>query len=133
VSSVTSIDDVTGWLARYVDVWRAGDPVRVSELFTEDAVYCPDPFQPPKRGHAEIGEYWRAHGDASDGFEAAYEPLVVRDDLSVVTGVSRYFDDTRTAVVEEFANVFVLRFAADGRCREYREWWMLRPSESPVQ
>jgi ketosteroid isomerase-like protein len=132
VTRVTSTDAVTGWLERYVDVWRAGDPARVSELFTEDAMYCPDPFQPPRRGHAEIGEYWGAHGDPSDGFEAAYEPLVVGDDLAVVTGSSRYFDEARTAVVEEFANVFVLRFAGDGRCREYREWWMLRAPEQPI-
>jgi hypothetical protein len=26
-----------------------------------------------------------------------------------------------------FHNVFVLNFDDDGRCREYREWYMLQP------
>jgi hypothetical protein len=30
------------------------------------------------------------------------------------------------AEIEEYANIFVLRFAPDGRCSEYREWYMLQ-------
>jgi hypothetical protein len=29
-----------------------------------------------------------------------------------------------------FSNIFACRFGADGRCREFREWFMERPKSS---
>ena len=118
---------VTEWLKRYVDIWRAGDQERVNELFTDDAVYYLSPFREPKRGLAEIAEYWRLSGDAPDAFEAAYDLVGAGDDFAIATGFSRYFDDSRKKVDKEYANLFILRFAEDGRCRDYREWWMEKP------
>jgi len=130
---MASIDQVAGWLTLYVGIWRAGEHSRVPELFTEDALYFTDPFRPPKRGHAEIGDYWRESGDPPDGFEAVYEALAVEGDLAVVTGFSRYLNERRTGVDKEYGNVFVMRLAPDGRCREYREWYMLRAGAQPAQ
>jgi SnoaL-like domain len=117
---------VVGWLDRYIDVWKAGSHSRVAELFSDDAAYYTDPFREPRRGLAEIEEYWRESGDPPDAFDAEYTPLAVTADLAVVTGFSRYFNDTRSHVDKTYANIFVLRFAADGRCSEYREWYMLQ-------
>ncbi|MBJ7595634.1 MAG: nuclear transport factor 2 family protein [Candidatus Dormibacteraeota bacterium] len=123
---------VADWVRCYIDVWRSGDHLRVSELFTDDAVYYTDAFRPPRRGLAEIEEYWRIAGDPPDAFEAHYDPLIVSGDHAVVTGFSRYFDDSRSRVDKEYANLFVLTFAADGRCTEYREWYMLRGEDGPA-
>jgi hypothetical protein len=30
-------------------------------------------------------------------------------------------------VADEYDNLFLLRFDADGRCQEYREWYMQKP------
>jgi ketosteroid isomerase-like protein len=117
---------VVEWLARYIDVWKSGDHSRVAELFTADAVYHADPFAAPRHGHAAIAEYWRLTGDPADTFEAHYDPFVVAGDLAIVTGFSRYFDESRSRVDKEYGNIVVLRFAGDGRCSEYREWYMLR-------
>ena len=125
-----STPDVVAWLDRYVDVWRSGDDSRVKELFSEDAAYFPDPFAAPRHGHAAIAEYWRISGDAPDAFEVHYEPVVITGDLAIATGFSRYFDDSRSRIDKEYGNIFVLRFAGDGRCSEYREWYMLRDDES---
>jgi ketosteroid isomerase-like protein len=125
-------DDVTRWLVGYVEVWRAGDHDAVARLFTPDAVYHPDPFTAPRRGHAEIAEYWRESGDEPDAFDAEYAPLVVTDDVAVTHGFSRYLSADRSRVDREYGNVFVLRFAADGRCAEYREWYMLRGGDGPA-
>jgi ketosteroid isomerase-like protein len=121
---------VVEWLARYVDVWRSGDDSRVAELFTEDASYSADPFATALRGIAEIAEFWGISGDAPDAFEAEYEPLTINGDLVIAIGFSRYFDESRSHIEREYGNIFVLRFAPDGRCCEYREWYMLHDGET---
>jgi ketosteroid isomerase-like protein len=121
---------VVEWLARYIAVWRSGDDSRVAELFTEDAAYHADPFAAALHGIAEIAEFWGISGDAPDAFEAEYEPLTVSGDLAIATGFSRYFDESRSHIEREYGNIFVLRFAPDGRCSEYREWYMLRDGET---
>jgi hypothetical protein len=123
---------VVAWLDRYVDVWKSGIHGRVAELFSDDAVYYTDPFREPRHGVAEIEEYWRTSGDAPDAFVAQYTPLEVTADLPVVVGFSRYLDDSRSRIDKEYGNVFVLRFAEDGRCTEYREWYMLRGDDGPA-
>ena len=45
-------------------------------------------------------------------------------------GRTRYLTDDRAAVDREFANVFVCRFDAEGRCREFTEWYMRRRPEA---
>ena len=118
------------WLARYIDVWKSGDRSRVAELFTDDAAYYADPFEAPRHGHAAIAEYWQLTGDPADAFEAHYEPFAIAGDLAIATGFSRYFDESRSRVDKEYGNIFVLRFEDDGRCSEYREWYMLRESDA---
>lgn len=128
-----SMRALSEWLARYIDVWQSGDHSRVAELFTDDAVYYSDPFAAPRHGHAAIAEYWRMAGDPPDAFEAEYEPFAVAGDVAIVTGFSRYFDESRSRVDKDYGNIFVLRFADDGRCREYREWYMLREGDAAHQ
>lgn len=124
-----STASVVDWLDRYVDVWKSGNQARVAELFTDDAVYYTDPFHDPRIGLGEIEEYWRISGDAPEAFEARYSPLAIAAELAVVAGFSRYLDDSRR-VEKDYENLFVLRFAEDGRCCEYREWYMLRGEEA---
>jgi ketosteroid isomerase-like protein len=124
---------VSDWLAGYIEVWKAGDHQGIARLFTADAQYHPDPFTTPRCGHKEIAEYWKETGDDPDAFEAAYKPLIVAGDIAVTHGFSRYFTADRSRVDKEYANVFVLRFASDGRCSEYREWYMLRKGDRPAE
>jgi hypothetical protein len=45
---------------------------------------------------------------------------VLAGDLAIVQGRTRY----RTTTPATYSNLWVLRFAGDGRCREFTEWWM---------
>jgi len=53
-----------------------------------------------------------------------WQPLIVTPEVAIITG---------TAIYEEppsvYSNLWVLRLDADGRCREFTEWWMLHPAE----
>ena len=116
------------WLASYVEAWRSNDAQAIGELFSEDAVYQRSAWSRPLEGRERIVEMWLEEADEPGTWQAAYEPLVVEGDSGVATGRTKYFTAPGgPQVADEYANVFFVRFDADGRCREYREWWMQRP------
>jgi ketosteroid isomerase-like protein len=115
------------WLDQYIAAWRANDPTQVGDLFAEDAVYRHRPTDPGVRGRAAIVADWEPEDPA--GWEAKYSVLAIDGDVHVASGETRY----RTGDGEpdqRYANIFVCRFDADGRCTDFTEWWTLeRASE----
>lgn len=119
--------ELQDWLDRYIAAWRANEPEPIAALFTEDAVYRYTPYggeDHALRGHGAIVDGWLAEGDDPDAWDARYEPYAIEGDRAVATGWSRY-DATDGAPARTFHNVFLLRFAADGRCTEFTELFML--------
>ncbi len=119
-------DEFAAWLDRYVAAWKSYEPAAIGDLFAEDASYHYDPFSEPVHGRAAIVQSWLQDQDAPGTYDATYEPFLVTGDVGVATGRSQYFDETG-ALVREFGNIFVCRFDPEGRCREFREWWMKGP------
>jgi len=116
---------VAAWLHAYAEAWRTYDPVAIGELFSEDSAYAYHPWEEPERGRGAIVTSWLEEQDEPGTYEGSYEPLAVDGDLAVATGRSRYLDAEGT-LEREYYNVFALRFDGEGRCREFREWYMLR-------
>lgn len=119
--------DVQAWLDRYIAAWRANETERIRALFTEDAVYRYRPYDDPAqtvRGNAAIAESWLEEPDTPDSWEARYTPYAVDGERAVATGVSRYFA-TADRPERTYLNVYLLRFASDGRCAEFSEFYML--------
>jgi len=110
------------WLERYRRAWIDRDADAASRLFTEDATYREQPFQPPFVGRAAIREYWARVTASQTGVELRYGQAIV---------------DGRRLAVEWWANLqtdggsltlageFLLLFAETGECRELREYWVL--------
>ncbi len=122
---------VQRWLDAYVAAWRSNEPKDIQPLFADDAVYYPTPYEQPLRGPEAIATAWIAEPDPPDSWTADYRAIAANGDLGVGEGVTRY--QPRAGKPErEFANVFVLRFDEQGRCREYMEWWVKRPPDSPT-
>ena len=119
--------DVQAWLDRYVAAWRANEREPIEELFTDDVVYRFRPYvgHPAAVGIEAVVEAWLGDTrDEPDSWEARYEPYAVEGDRAVATGFSRYF--ARAGEPERtYHNAFVLRFAPDGRCAEFTEYYML--------
>jgi ketosteroid isomerase-like protein len=113
---MTSRDDVMRWVAGYERAWRAGDVSAVAGLFTQDARYRRSPYEPSEVGLAAIGAFWRA--DEGETFTVEAEPVAVEGSNAVVRLQVRYGDP----VYEEYRDLWVLRFAADGRCTTFEEW-----------
>jgi hypothetical protein len=110
------------WIEGYVRAWNTNDAADIEALFTEDAEYRTEPYNPPWRGRAAIVEGWLAHRDKPGETSFDWEPLVTGE-VAVVQGTTRYPGRT-------FSNLWVIRLAPDGRCREFGEWWMEHPGET---
>jgi ketosteroid isomerase-like protein len=128
--------DVARWLADYVEAWRTYDPNRSAALFAEDITYRDHPSDEPIRGRDAVVESWLGEGDHEDAstrdpvgtYDASYAPVAVDGDVAVATGSSTYFESAGGPVEKVYDNCFVMRFADDGRCREFTEWFIKRPS-----
>jgi ketosteroid isomerase-like protein len=119
-------EDVDRWLERYVAAWKSYDRSAIGELFSEDATYRYHPYDEPVGGREAIVESWFEDPDEPGSFDASYESYAVDGDRAVAVGSSTYFD-AGGSVEKVYDNVYLLRFAGDGRCAEFTEWFMKRP------
>ena len=117
---------VAAWLDGYSQAWGTYDREQIEALFSENAVYFYDQFSEPVRGREAIVADWLADRDEAGTYEGSYRPVLVAGDEAVARGYSRYYN-TNGTVRDEYDNLFLLRFDADGRCAEYREWYMQKP------
>ena len=78
------------------------------------------PTRPAIEGRDAIIRDWLDRADKPGGWTARFDVLAVDGDVAVVQGEVDYDDE------DDFANLWVIKFAEDGRCREFTEWWMTR-------
>ena len=119
-------DDVQGWLDRYLDAWRSNDRAEIEALFTEDAAYRYRPYggdEHAAMGREAIVAAWLDEGDPPGSWDARYEPWAVDGERAVAIGRSDYFA-TDKEEARTYHNAFLLRFAPDGRCAEFTEYYM---------
>lgn len=117
-------DIVQDWIDGYRKAWTTNDAADVRALFTEDAVYRHSPFDPdPWLGAEEIVAGWTEHPDDPSDWTFEGHPVVYADGVGVIQGETRYSDGS------VYANLWVIRFADDGRASEFTEWWMKPKAE----
>jgi uncharacterized protein (TIGR02246 family) len=116
---------VAAWIGRYVDAWETNDPEAIAGLFTDDARYFPGPDDEPWRGQAGIVAGWLAERDEPGTWTFRFEVLAASGDLAFVRGWTDYNQPPTS-----YNNLWILRFAPDGRCREFSEWWMERQAST---
>lgn len=107
----------------YVRAWSSNDAADIGALFTDDALYYPEPYAQPWRGRDEIVREWLERRDEPGDASFEWRPLVETPELSAITGTAVYRDPPRT-----YSNLWTIRFAPDGRAQEFTEWWMLHPA-----
>jgi ketosteroid isomerase-like protein len=113
---------VMEWVASYERAWRAGDLDAVERLFTDDARYRRSPYEESEVGHAAIRAFWR---DDNQSFTVTAEPVAVEGRDAVVRLEVHYGPPTE----QEYRDLWVLRFADDGRVEDFEEWayWPGKP------
>lgn len=114
---------VMRWVAAYERAWRDDDLAAVEELFTPGISYRRSPYEPPDIGHEAVKAFWQEEDGTA--FTVTAEPVAVEGNRAVVRLLVRYL----TPRQQEYLDLWVLRFAADGRVAEFEEWpyWPGRP------
>jgi hypothetical protein len=128
--------EVDRWLQAYVGAWKSYDRDQIGELFSADVRYRYHPHDDPVVGRVEVVRSWlgeEAYAGASardekGTYDASYRAVAVDGDVAVATGSSKYLSGPGGPVEKVYDNCFVMRFDSAGRCREFTEWYVERPS-----
>jgi ketosteroid isomerase-like protein len=112
-------EDVRTWVAGYELAWRSPGTTALPGLFTEDASYVVSPWAPALVGKAAIEELWDAEREGpAETFTMSSEVVAVEGDTAVVRVDVEYADPASG----RWRDLWLLRFAVDGRCRHFEEW-----------
>jgi ketosteroid isomerase-like protein len=122
---VTDRDAAARWVERYLHAWESNDRADIGALFTDEAIYRPTPMSPGWRGRETIVKEWLGRMDEPGDWTFEHELLAVEGDLVVLRGVTRYKDPT-----PDYENLWLIWLEADGRAREFIEYWIEHPRES---
>ena len=109
------------WLERYRRAWIQRDADAAGALFTEDAIYREQPYEPPFVGRAAIREYWSRVTRTQAGIELRYGQPVVDGTRVAVEWWANLTDNGSPVTI---AGEFLLQFTEQGECRELREYWI---------
>jgi hypothetical protein len=114
---MVSRETVKAWIAAYERAWRTAGTGPLGELFSDDASYRMSPYEEPVRGLAAIGELWeRERVGPDEKFEIDHAIVAVDGATAVVRIEVNY------AAGAAYRDLWIVRFAADGRCCEFEEW-----------
>jgi ketosteroid isomerase-like protein len=126
---------VDRWLEAYVEAWKTYDREQIEALFADDVRYRYHPYDDPVEGREAVVGSWLGEDEPAGAstrdepgtYDATYRAVAVDGQVAVATGRSVY-RKPGGPVERAFDNCFVMRFDQDGRCTEFTEWFMERPS-----
>jgi hypothetical protein len=116
---------VTRWVASYEAAWRAAGTEALAGIFAADAIYRQGPYDEPVTGLPAIARMWEAERDGpGEVFGMTSEIVAIENELAVVRAEVRYGDP----VTQEWRDLWIIRFAAGGRCAGFEEWPIAPPA-----
>jgi ketosteroid isomerase-like protein len=120
---MTESDDLTAWMDRYRAAWTSNAAEDIRGLFTEDAEYLYNPWDPPVRGADPIVSSWLESQDAPADWTFEWHPVARDGRTAVIEGRTVYLDG------RSYRNLWVIVLEDDGRASRFTEWYMKEPSE----
>ncbi len=129
-------DSAQAWLDAYVEAWRTYEPDRIRALFSDDVAYRYHPYDEPVVGADAVVASWLGESDADGAstrdapgsFDARFAPVAVDGDTVVASGVTSYRQVPDGPVERVYDNCFLMKFDGEGRCRDFTEFYVRRPS-----
>lgn len=124
---MTDRETAERWLRGYRVAWESNEESDIRALFADDAVYNYHPYEPdPVVGVDAIVASWLENRDEPGDFDFTGHVVAVDGEVAVVQGVTSYPGENPP---KTYDNLWVIRLQADGRAREFTEWYILRPTE----
>jgi SnoaL-like domain len=119
-------EQVASWVAAYESAWRAPGTDVLAQIFTPDATYRQGPYDAPVVGLSAISRMWEAERQGPDEVFGMTSDIIAVDGATAVVRVEVRYGDP---VSQEYRDLWVMRFADDGRCASFEEWpfWPERP------
>jgi mannose-6-phosphate isomerase-like protein (cupin superfamily) len=112
-------EQLLGWVNGYERAWRTAGTDGLRDLFTDDAEYLGSPYDKPVVGLAAISRMWDEDRNGPDEvFTMTTEVVACQGSTGVARVQVRYGDP----LVQEYLDLWVVRFAVDGRADRFEEW-----------
>lgn len=109
---------VADWIDGYERAWRTAGTTSVRDLFTDNATYSIGPYEPTETGVDAIASLWdRERVSADEQFTMVSDIVAVEGSTAVARVQVDYLDTG-----EQFRDLWIIRFDADGRCAAFEEW-----------
>ena len=112
-------EQVAAWVTAYECAWRAPGTAALAGLFTREAVYRQGPYVEPVTGLPAIAGMWEAERDGPGEVFRMTSEVVAVEGATAVVRVEVFYGDP---VHQEYRDLWILRFAEDGRCVSFEEW-----------
>lgn len=107
------------WVAAYERAWRTPGTAALAGLFSPDATYRTGPYDYVVTGLPAIERLWEAEREGPDEVFRMERELVVADGGVAVLRVEVWYGEP---VRQEYRDLWIVRFAPDGRCAAFEEW-----------
>jgi ketosteroid isomerase-like protein len=118
-------EQAEAWIAAYERAWRAPGTEALGELFTPDATYLQGPYDEPVIGLPAIGRMWEAEREGPDEAFRMTSDVIAVDGATAVARLEVHYGDP---VWQQWRDLWVIRFADDGRCAAFEEWPVSPPA-----
>jgi mannose-6-phosphate isomerase-like protein (cupin superfamily) len=107
------------WVDGYERAWRSPGTEALAELFAADASYLQSPYAEPHVGLDAIRGMWEQQRDGPDeSFTMKRDVVSVSGDVGVAR-VEVFYGDP---VVQEYRDLWLVRFDGRGRAVHFEEW-----------
>lgn len=127
---MTTYAHVVEWLAEYERAWRTPGTGGLGRLFSDEASYQLDPYEPPIEGLEEIASMWEREREGPDEQFTMDGAIVAVDGDTAVVRLEVQYEGPP---LSEYRDLWILEFDQAGLCRSFEEWpfWPRRPREAP--
>jgi hypothetical protein len=114
---------VEQWVAEYERAWRTPGTELLHDLFVPEATYLASPWGQPVKGVDALAAFWEAERyGADEEFTMSSDVVAVDGAAAVVRVFVEYGGARHIHRHTQWRDLWVLRFAGDGRCSSFEEW-----------